>query len=140
MEYLSFFILLLVLQMSIFIFYSVEGFVDIRTIMPIVFGISIWLVYMRMDTLLSNIKHSGLFLILGLLFFLLRDIAGYGTFTFFGKNHMLYEKILLNTESIGIFSFIASIPGALILSGLLLFVYMLISKKFKILKNMEQQQ
>ena len=54
MEYLSFFILLLVLQMSIFIFYSVEGFVDIRTIMPIVFGISIWLVYMRMDTLLSN--------------------------------------------------------------------------------------
>lgn len=90
--------------------------------------------------LISNIKSSMIFIVLGLLFFLFRDIAGYGTFTFFGKNHNLYEKVLFITDDIGIFSFVASIPGALIMSGLLLLMISFISKKIKIIKNVEQQQ
>lgn len=90
--------------------------------------------------LISNIKSSMIFIVLGLLFFLFRDIAGYGTFTFFGKNHNLYEKVLFITDEIGIFSFVASIPGALIMSGLLLLMISFISKKIKIIKNVEQQQ
>ena len=90
--------------------------------------------------LISNVKSSMIFIVLGLLFFLFRDIAGYGTFTFFGKNHNLYEKVLFITDEIGIFSFVASIPGALIMSGLLLLMISFISKKIKIIKNVEQQQ
>ena len=90
--------------------------------------------------LISNVKSSMIFIVLGLLFFLFRDIAGYGTFTFFGKNHNLYEKVLFITDKIGIFSFVASIPGALIMSGLLLLMISFISKKIKIIKNVEQQQ
>lgn len=92
------------------------------------------------DRLLSNLKGSFFLLIAALFFFLFRDIAGYGTFTFFGKNHNLYEKVLLKTNEIGIFSFVASIPGALIMSGLLLILISFILKKFKIIKNVEQQQ
>ncbi len=90
--------------------------------------------------LISNVKSSMIFIVLGLLFFLFRDIAGYGTFTFFGKNHNLYEKVLFITDEIGIFSFVASIPGALIMSGLLLLMISFISKKIKIIKNVEHQQ
>ncbi len=87
----------------------------------------------------KNTLQSLLFCLAGILIFLLRDIAGYGTFTFFGKNHHIYEKILFNPDQIGVFSFIASIPGILVFSGLILFLQFVI-KKMKILKNVENQK
>ena len=60
------------------------------------------------STMLSTLFFSAMILI----FFLFRDIAGYGTFTFFGKNHRIFEKVLFNPEKIGIFTFFASISGA----------------------------
>ena len=86
------------------------------------------------------IINVSVFSVIGLLFFLFRDIAGYGTFTFYGSRHKIYEKIILDTNKTGIFSFFASIPGALILAGLILFIYILFSRKFNILKNAEQQR
>lgn len=88
----------------------------------------------------QTLKSVLFFSLLGLIFFLFRDIAGYGTFTFFGSKHHIFEKIILDTDSIGIFSFFASIPGALILSGLILFIHVLFSRKFNILNNAEQQK
>lgn len=88
----------------------------------------------------SNLKSASIFILLGLLFFIFRDIAGYGTMTFFGKNHNIYEKIIINNSNIGFFSFVASIPGALILSGVILFICHFVFRKMKIIRNMEKQQ
>lgn len=86
-----------------------------------------------------NILKTSVFSLIGIVFFLFRDIAGYGTITFFGQKHHIYEKVLIDSNKIDLFSFFASIPGALILAGLILFVYILFIKKFNILKNAEQQ-
>ena len=63
------------------------------------------------------------FSVVFLFFFLFRDIAGFGTVTFFGSNHRLLEKVILNPDKIGIFMFFASIPGALILIGMLIYLF-----------------
>lgn len=91
------------------------------------------------ERLKSNSQNVLVFIICGLLFFLFRDIAGYGTFTFFGQNHQIYEKVLLNSDIVGIFTFFASIPGSMILAGIILFTHICIRNKFQILKNSEVQ-
>lgn len=89
------------------------------------------------DRLLDNIIKISIFSISGVLFSLLRDIAGYGTFTFFGKNHQIFEKVLFNRQGAGIFSFIASIPGALVIAGIFLFAQLVLKNRIRILKNAE---
>lgn len=91
------------------------------------------------NRLKNNNRKTIIFSFSSLFFFLFRDIASYGTLTFFGKNHQIYEKVLLNPEKIGIFSFFATIPGALILAGLVLFVQIIFRNKFRIIKNTEIQ-
>ena len=71
----------------------------------------------------------------GMMIFLIRDILGYGTFTFFGKNHFIYEKVLFDSNKIGVFSLLASIPGVLVILGIIYFVFIQFSKKIEILKN-----
>lgn len=80
-------------------------------------------------------SHILTFSIYALLFFLLRDIGGYGTITFFGPNYQIIEKILLNPETLGPLTFIATIPGALILSSLVLFMHIFFRNNFSILRN-----
>lgn len=89
------------------------------------------------DRLKFNMFHIMTFSLYAMLFFLLRDIAGYGTFTFFSKNHQIFEKVLINENKIGVFSIFASIPGALILSSVLLFIHIYIRNKFAIIRNTE---
>ncbi len=85
-----------------------------------------------------NVIKTTIFTFGGMIIFLIRDIFGYGTFTFFGKNHFIYEKVLFNSNDIGIFSLLATIPGVLILIGLLYFIYIKISNKFDIIKLKEE--
>lgn len=92
-----------------------------------------------LQRLQNNMKKTFIFSFSGIFFFLFRDIASYGTFTFFGKNHQIYEKVLLNPNKIGPFSFFATIPGALILAGLVLFVQIIFRNRFRIIKNAEIQ-
>lgn len=87
-----------------------------------------------------TLPRIAIFCGLGLLLFLFRDIAGFGTFTFFGSNHSIYERIIFNPQTLGIFSFFASIPGVLILDGLILFLYTVITHKIKILENAEGEE
>ena len=93
------------------------------------------------NSLLENVKQSSLKLlfysIYSLLFFLFRDIFGFGTITFFGSNHRIFEKVLFDFEKVRIFSIFASIPGALILASVILFVYFVIYNKLKIVDNAE---
>ena len=72
---------------------------------------------------------------ISLIFYLFRDIAGYGTFTFFGKNHRIYEKILFNPDNVGIFTFFATIPGALVLTSLIIYFFLFIRNKFRIISS-----
>lgn len=81
------------------------------------------------STMLSTLFFSAMIL----MFFLFRDIAGYGTFTFFGKNHRIFEKVLFNPEKIGIFTFFASISGALVLTGLTIYLALFIRNKTRII-------
>lgn len=85
----------------------------------------------------NNLQKTLFFCMIGLFFSLIRDFFGYGTITFFGKNHQIYEKVLLNPQKIGVFSFVASIAGAAVLSGIFLFVQIVVKNKMRILINAE---
>ena len=83
----------------------------------------------------TNLIRTSIFSFSILIFFLFRDFAGYGTFTFFGKSHRIYEKVLLNPEKIGIFTFFASIAGALVLTGLSIYLFLFVRNKMRIISN-----
>lgn len=90
------------------------------------------------ERLKENLTITGIFSIIGLLFFLVRDLFGYGTFTFIGTNHQIFEKVLFTSDNWAIFSLLASIPGALLLAGLLLYIAIVIRKKIHIVRNTEE--
>ena len=83
----------------------------------------------------TNSIQTAIFSLNTLIFFLFRDIAGYGTFTFFGKNHRIFEKVILNPDKVGIFTFFASISGALVLTGLVIYLFMFIRNKARIISG-----
>lgn len=89
--------------------------------------------------IIDNVIRAVIFFVFGTVFFLFRDVVGYGTITFFGKHHQIFEKVLFNSEKIGIFSFLASVPGSLLLSALIIFIHLTVRKKFKIISNYLQQ-
>ncbi|MCR4580437.1 MAG: hypothetical protein K5681_08825 [Treponema sp.] len=87
----------------------------------------------------TNIIQTLLFSLNALFLFLFRDLAGFGTFTFFSKNHMIYEKVLFDSDTVGIFSFFATLPGVMIITACLLFLNIFTHEKIKILKRVEKQ-
>ena len=87
----------------------------------------------------SNLLFSSVFCVLGLLLFLFRDIFSFGTITFYGKNHMISEKIIFNSDITMLLSFCASIPGILILSGSVLLIIKIIRTKISSIENVERQ-
>ena len=86
----------------------------------------------------SNLIKTLKFSIAVLFFFLFRDIAGFGTFTFFGKGHRIFEKVIFNPDKIGLFTFFASIPGALILMGVMIYLFILF--KNRVIYHVEGQE
>lgn len=91
------------------------------------------------EALAERLKHNLLstlfFSFMILVFFLFRDIAGYGTFTFFGRNHRIFEKVLFNPVKIGVFTFFATIPGGLVLTGLFIYLSLFLRNKFRIISG-----
>lgn len=87
------------------------------------------------DRIKANLLSTLMFSISILIFFLFRDIAGYGTFTFFGRNHRIFEKVLFNPNKIGLFTFFASIPGALVLTGLVIYFVLILKNKVRIISS-----
>ncbi len=88
----------------------------------------------------ANLFSTLIFSLMILAFFLFRDIAGYGTFTFFGKNHRIFEKIILNPDKVGIFTFFASISGALVLTGLVIYLFLFIRNKARIISGRGEEK
>lgn len=89
------------------------------------------------ERLRRNMIHSLTYSVFALLYFLLRDLIGFGTFTFFGKNHQIYEKVIIDSDKLGVGSILASIPGSLILSAILLYVYIFVRNKIDIYHKAE---
>ena len=87
------------------------------------------------DRIKANLLSTLMFSISILIFFLFRDIGGYGTFTFFGRNHRIFEKVLFNPNKIGLFTFFASIPGALVLTGLVIYFVLILKNKVRIISS-----
>lgn len=87
-----------------------------------------------------NFKHTITFSIFALLFFLVRDIFGYGTITFFGSDFSIVEKLIFSEDSISTFSVIASIPGALILTSIIIATHILLRNKINIIKVSEENK
>ncbi len=83
----------------------------------------------------TNILNTLVLCVMILAFYLFRDVAAYGTFTFFGKNHRIFEKVLFNPNKVGIFSFFATIPGALVLTGLMIYFFLFLRNKFRIINS-----
>ena len=75
-----------------------------------------------------NMNAASLFSVFTLVFFLLRDIVGFGTITYIGA-HGIAEKVLFDSERIAAASFFATIPGSLIVLALILAVAVCIAAK-----------
>ncbi|MCQ2588843.1 MAG: hypothetical protein MJ179_00305 [Treponema sp.] len=82
-------------------------------------------------------SHILTFSVYALLYFLIRDVFGYGTITYFGSGFNIVEKVLLDPEKVSIFSLLASIPGSLLFSAVVLFIHIVVRNKSNIIKNVE---
>ena len=82
--------------------------------------------------LLNDAPSTLLFAGYILAFSLIRDVFGYGTLSlpYYG-DHL--EIVLFNPEGVSVLSFLATIPGAMILTSLLLSLYLYFEKKYHIL-------
>lgn len=88
------------------------------------------------NTLAKNMKHSLLYSAFALVFFLVRDIAGFGTITLL-TNHGVREIVLFNSGKIDALVFLATIPGALVCTAGILILYVYIINKLEVVKNAE---
>ncbi|MDY4767493.1 MAG: hypothetical protein SO238_03585 [Treponema sp.] len=84
------------------------------------------------NELTDNMPCSLLFSLYVLIISFIRDFLAFGTITLPGTNGF-YEYIIFDTETVSAASFLATIPGALILSAILLSFYLFIEKKFHII-------
>lgn len=75
------------------------------------------------DELKIQLKRSLILSSLWLAFFLLRDIIGFGTFTLPVWKDILVLKIPFLSEKLPMLSFAGTIPGALLVLGLILAAY-----------------
>lgn len=118
---------LMALQMS-FVFY-----------LPAVTSYMIRVVYGNINnntkiSLIDNAKIIGFFSIFALIFYLIRDIFGYGTFTLPSSNGLI-EKTIFSPASFSWTTYIASIPGALVLVSFSILLVIFVQNKFKIIER-----
>ena len=77
----------------------------------------------------QNMKKSLLMTIFSLIFFLIRDIFGYGTFTLPAYKRLLVYHLPNNPNSSDASVFLATIPGSLGFIAVLLALYIFVSNK-----------
>ncbi|MCR5725486.1 MAG: hypothetical protein K6G80_10415 [Treponema sp.] len=81
---------------------------------------------------------SGSFSLLALLFFLIRDVFGYGTITMIAYKRIAVVTLPVNTSTISASSFLATIPGALLFLSLAFALYVMVRNKYTVLKRGEE--
>ncbi len=85
--------------------------------------------------LVVNMKNSSFMSIFSLLFFLIRDILGYGTFTFPSWKKILVFHLPYDLNSTSASVFLATIPGSLVFIALIIAVYIFVANKIRIVMN-----
>lgn len=118
---------LIALQMS-FVFY-----------LPAATSYIVGIVFKNVNTstklsLIQNIKIVSIFSVFAIIFYLIRDIFGYGTLTF-PSSSGLVEKTLFDINSFSWGIFFASIPGALVLVSVSILIFVFVQNKFKIIER-----
>ena len=68
------------------------------------------------------------------MFYLIRDILGFGSFTFPTLNG-IFELILFNSKTLSWSVFFASMPGALFLVSVSILIFVCIQKRFNIIER-----
>lgn len=86
------------------------------------------------ELLKKDLVSAGMFAFYVMAVSFVRDIFGYGTISLpaYGRQ---FELVLFNPERISSLSFLATIPGALILTALFLSGFLFMENKFNILKK-----
>lgn len=82
----------------------------------------------------ENIRIISFFSIFALVFYLIRDILGFGSFTFPTLNG-IFELILFNSKTLSWSVFFASMPGALFLVSVSILIFVCIQKRFNIIER-----
>lgn len=82
----------------------------------------------------ENIKIISFFSIFALVFYLIRDILGFGSFTFPTLNG-IFELIIFNSKTLSWSVFFASMPGALFLVSVSILIFVCIQKRFNIIER-----
>ena len=118
---------LVALQMS-FVFY-----------LPAVSSYVIGIIYNNINqstkvSFIENIKIVSTFTIFVLLFYAIRDVFGYGTFTLPTASGLI-ENVIFETDSFSCATILASIPGALVLVSISILIFIFVQNKFKIIKR-----
>lgn len=85
--------------------------------------------------LAGNMRRSLALSLFMLLFFLFRDMLGYGTITLPGWKRLVVIHLPYNAEATGASVFLATIPGSLGLIAILLALYIFVANKFRIIEN-----
>ncbi len=143
---LMFLISVTIVFRQIFVIFQTE----VALVMSILFYIppfSLFLIHLLSKSedlsLIQRLKVNSIqiftFSFIALVFFLLRDVFVFGTFTFYGKNHLINEKLIFTLQPTGFFSFIASIPGVFMVFALILVLLKFIKRKFDSYENLEAQ-
>lgn len=82
-----------------------------------------------------NMKKSCFMSIFALLFFLIRDVFGYGTFTLPSWKKIVVFHLPYDLQSTSASVFLATIPGSLVFVALIIAVYIFVVSKARIIMN-----
>ena len=75
-----------------------------------------------------NVLYTAIFCAFVLVFFLLRDLVGFGTITYITARGIA-EKVLFDSERVAFASFFATLPGVLLSLSLIAFVHAFVASK-----------
>lgn len=84
------------------------------------------------DDLKKNMSHTLIYSLFALFLFLVRDIFGFGTFTYITFSGVK-EIVVFNSTKTSTFTFLATIPGALVCVALVLSLYIFLMNKMHII-------
>lgn len=82
--------------------------------------------------LAQNIKYCSGFSLFALFIFLFRDIFGYGTISFPSRTGISQIELFSSADKLHVGTFWASVPGAVLLCGLVLFIISYADQNMKI--------
>lgn len=86
------------------------------------------------ESLLSDMPAAFRFIVYNLAISFIRDLLGYGTITLPAFGHH-YEKVIFSEDKISAATFLATIPGSLILNALFLSGFLYVERKVNIIRK-----